>query len=247
MQTLDEIRAALRRLTVQERMTVEAWLQELDSIPAAEDQVREAVPAYIASDPTFMTLEEYLELEGTSPSRHEFINGVLFAMTSPSVLHHEIVSNVMHAIGNHIKRPCRVFASGLNLVIQRKSKKISYLPDVLVDCRPDTRDRLYVRDPKLIVEILSPSTQHVDRREKLENYRLIDSVEEYVIVAQHAKHVMVYPRAEHWKPREYGALDPAVELRSIGLTIPMGELYDCSPGPIEQAFPRRDESLTWKR
>jgi len=233
MQTLYEIRAALRRLTVQQRLTVETWLQELDSIPVADNQVREALPEYGAPDPSCMTLEEYLEFEGTGPLRHEFINGVLFAMSGPSVLHQEIVANLMHAISHHIKRPCRVFPSGLKLVIRRNSKKISYLPDVLVDCRPDTRNRLYVRNPKLIVEILSPSTQRIDRREKLENYRLIDSVEEYVIVAQDEKHVMVYPRAECWKPREYDALDAAVEFRSIGLAMPMSELYDCAPGAIE--------------
>jgi Uma2 family endonuclease len=232
MQTLVEIRAALRRLTVQQRMTVETWLHELEDIPLPENEVREAVPSYIAPDPSFMTFEEYLELEDLSPLSHEFINGVLFAMTGPSVLHQDILSNLMHAISNHIRRPCRVYSSGLKLVIRRNSKKISYYPDVLVDCRPDTHDRLYVRDPKLIVEILSPSTQCVDRREKLENYRLIDSVEEYVIVAQDEKHVRVYPRAECWKPREYGALDTAVEFRSIGLTMPMSELYDCAPGAI---------------
>ena len=232
MQTLDEIRAALRRLTVDERMTVETWLQEFDGIPVPEDQVQEAVPAHIAWGPSSMTFEEYLEVEETSPLRHEFINGVLFAMTGPSVLHQEIVSNLMHAISHHIKRPCRVFSSGLKLVIRRDSQKISYLPDVLVDCRPDTRDRLYVRDPKLIVEILSPSTQYVDRREKLENYRLIDSVEEYVMVAQDAKHVIVYPRAERWSPRVYETLDASVEFRSIGLTMPMSDLYDCAAGAI---------------
>ncbi len=233
MRTLDEIRTALRRLTVQERMTVEAWLQELDGIPVSESQVQEAVPAYMASDLPFMTLEEYLEFEGTSPLRHEFVNGVLFAMNGPTVLHQEIVSNLMHAISHHIERPCKVFSSGLKLVIRRDSRKTSYYPDVVVDCRPGTRDRLYVRDPKLIVEILSPSTQRIDRCEKLQNYRQIDSVEEYVIVAQDEKYVIVYPRAERWKPRVYGALDAAVEFRSIGLKMPMSELYECAPGAIE--------------
>jgi hypothetical protein len=113
MQALYEIRAALRRLTVQQRITVETWLQELGGIPASENQVQEAVPAYIASDPTFMTLEEYLEFEGTSPLRHEFINGVLFAMNGPTVLHQDIASNLMLAIRPHIMRPCQVFSSGL--------------------------------------------------------------------------------------------------------------------------------------
>lgn len=246
MQTLDDIRAALRRLTVDQRMTVETWLQELDGIQAPESQVREALPAYTAPAPSFMTLEEYLEFEETSSLRHEFINGVLFAMNGETVAHHAIVSNLMHPIMNHIKRPCRVFASGPKVVIRRKSNQISYYPDVLVDCRPRTRDRLYVRDPKLIVEVLSPSTQLVDRREKLANYRLIDSVEEYVIVAQDAKRVIVYPRAERWRPRVYDTLDEAVELRSIDLTVPMIELYDGVPG-LPRKTTSRSGSGTCKR
>lgn len=229
MQTLDEIRAALRRLSVQERMTVETWLQELDGIPIPDNQVREALPAYAAPDPSFMTLEEYLEFEETTPLRHEFISGVLFTMSGPTVIHQEIVSNLMHAISNHIKRPCRVFSSGLLVVIKRDMHEIAYYPDVMVDCRPDTRDTHYLREPKLIVEVLSPSTQLIDSREKLHNYRLIDSLEEYVLIDQDERRVIVYPRAEGWKPRVYRTLDAAVELRSIDLTVPMIELYEDTP------------------
>jgi Uma2 family endonuclease len=226
MQTLDEIRAALRRLTFQQRMVVELWLQEMDGIPAPDSQVREALPAYAATDPSFMTLEEYFELEKTSPMRHEFINGVLFALSGPSVAHQRIVLNLTVAFSNHLKRgPCEVFLPGSKVLILRDVSKISYYPDVMVDCRPDTRDTHHVRDPKLIVEVLSPSTQIIDRREKLQNYRLIDSVEEYVIVAQDERRVIVYPRAERWKPRVYGTLSAAVEFRSIDLTLPMTELY----------------------
>ena|SRR3569833_3866651 len=232
MQSLDEIRAALRRLTVEQRMTVEVWLQELEGIPSPESQVREARSAYVAVDPSFMTLEEFFEFEKSSPLRHEFVNGVLFAMTGPSLAHNQVIQNLAFAIRNHLKRspgergPCAVYFSDARLVIRRDVNEISYYPDVIVDCRPDTRDTHYVRDPKLIVEVLSPSTQMIDRREKLQNYRLIDSVEEYVIVAQDEKRVIVYPRAERWKPRVYGTLDAAIELRSIDLTLPMIELYD---------------------
>jgi len=232
MQSLDEIRAALRRLTVEQRMTVEVWLQELEGIPSPESQVREARSAYVAVDPSFMTLEEFFEFEKSSPLRHEFVNGVLFAMTGPSLAHNQVIQNLAFAIRNHLKRspgergPCAVYSSDARLVIRRDVNEISYYPDVIVDCRPDTRDTHYVRDPKLIVEVLSPSTQMIDRREKLQNYRLIDSVEEYVIVAQDEKRVIVYPRAERWKPRVYGTLDAAIELRSIDLTLPMIELYD---------------------
>jgi Uma2 family endonuclease len=241
MQTLEEIRAALRRLTVEQRMTVELWLQQLDGIPG---HVREARSAYAADDPTFMTLDEFFEFEKTAPFRHEFVNGVLFAMSGASLAHNRVIQNMAFAIRNHLERdprehgPCAIYSSDVRLVIRRDVNEISYYPDVMVDCRPDTRDPHYVRDPKLIVEVLSPSTQITDFREKLQNYRLIDSVEEYVIAAQDERRVIVYPRAECWKPRVYGAIDAAVELRSIDLTMPMIELYDGVPYAIVQAAMR---------
>jgi Uma2 family endonuclease len=226
MNTLEEIRAALRRLSYQERLSVELCLQELDGMRPPELRVEEARPAYGASDPSFMTLEEYLEFEENSPLKHEFINGVLFAMSGPSVAHARITRNLTIAIGTHLKGgPCDVFASDVRVTICRDVNEIAYYPDVIVDCRPDTRDTHFVRDPKLIVEVLSPSTQHIDRREKLQNYRLIGSVEEYVIVSQDERRLIVYPRAEGWTPRVYGALQPMVELRSIDLTLPLNELY----------------------
>jgi Uma2 family endonuclease len=113
----------------------------------------------------------------------------------------------------------------LKAVVRRNVNEIAYYPDLFVDCRPDTRNTHYVQDPKLIVEVLSPATQLIDRREKLQNYRLIDSVEEYVLIAQDERRVIVYPRAERWKPRVYRSLEAAMELRSIDLTVPLDQLY----------------------
>jgi Uma2 family endonuclease len=226
MRMLDEIREAIRRLPVDQRWKIEACLQELDGSPVEGTQVREAVPAYVAVDSPFMTLEEFFEFDETSPLRHEFINGVAFAMAVPSLNHQRIIRNLTTAIDPHLKRgTCEVFQSGLKAVVRRDVNEIAYLPDLVVDCRPDTRETRYVQDPKLVIEVLSPSTQLIDRREKLQNYRLIDSVEEYVLVAQDERRVTVYPRAERWKPRIYAGLDTAVELRSIDLTVPLIELY----------------------
>jgi Uma2 family endonuclease len=225
MLTLDEIHEALRHLTLDQRSTVENWLDELDRV-SIQSQVREARPLYFKADARFMTLEEFLEFEERSPLRHEFVNGAIFAMNGATVAHQRIVRNLSTAIDTRLKPGrCEVFSSGLKVVIQRKSKEISYYPDLIVDCRPDTRDTRYLRDPKLIVEVLSPSTQLIDRREKLQNYRRIDSVEEYVIVAQDIRRVTVYPRVERWMPRVYWGIDAAVELRSIDVTIPFAELY----------------------
>jgi Uma2 family endonuclease len=226
MNTMNEIREALRRLTVDQRSTIELWLHQLDGIPTPASEVREAQPAYVDPDPSFMTLEEFFAFEERSAVRHEFIDGVVFAMSPPSLNHNRIIRNLVVAIQNHLKRgPCEVFGAQVGLVIRRGTSEIQYCPDLTVDCRPDTRDPKFLQEPKLIVEVLSPSTQLIDRREKLYNYRLIDSVEEYVLIAQDERRVTVYPRAERWKPRVYGDLDTAMELRSIDLTVPLTELY----------------------
>ena len=226
MQALYEIREALKRLTVDQRSTVEMWLRELAGIPAPANEVREALPGYSDLNPSFMTLEEFFAFEENSPLRHEFINGVLFAMNTPSLNRNRLIQNLAFAIRAHLKRgPCEVFTSQVGLVIRRAMNEISYSPDIVVDCRPDTRDPRYVQEPKLIAEVLSPSTQLIDRREKLQNYRLIDSVEEYVLIAEDERRVIVYPRAERWRPRVYARLDAALDLHSIDLTIPMFELY----------------------
>ena len=129
------------------------------------------------------------------------------------------------AIHNHLKRgPCEVFSSG-QVVIKADDREIVYHPDVMVDGRPDTRNAYYLREPKMIVEVLSPSTELTDTRQKLLNYPLIDSLEEYVLIAQDERRVVVCPRTEDWKPRVYGTLDAAIEFRSIDLTLPMIELY----------------------
>jgi len=226
MYTLDEIREAIRQLPAEKRWNVELWLQELDGSPVRESQIREARPTYAALDPSSMTLEEFFEFDEKSPLRHEFINGVIFAMLGPSLNHNLIINNLESPIRNHLGRgPCKAFTSEVKLVIRRATNEVVYSPDLIVDCRPDTRDPRYVQDPKLLVEVLSPSTQIIDRREKLQNYRLIDSVEEYVIIAQDECRVVVYPRAERWKPRVYACLDTAVELRSIDLAVPLTDLY----------------------
>jgi Uma2 family endonuclease len=227
MYTLDEIREAIRQLPVEKRLNVEMWLRELDGSPDQASRVREARPVYAAAlDPSFMTLEEFFRFEERSPIRHEFINGVVFAMTAPSLSHNRIINNLAFSLRSRLKRgPCEIFTSEVQLAIRPNTNEVVYCPDVIVDCRPDTRDTHRVRDPKLLVEVLSPSTQIIDRREKLQNYRLIDSVEEYVIVAQDECRVVVYPREERWKPRVYAGLDAAVELRSIALTVPLTDLY----------------------
>ena len=82
-----------------------------------------------------------------------------------------------------------------------------------------------INDPCLVIEVLSPSTARFDKREKLASYRGIPSIEEYVMVEQKPTNLVIYRRAEHWKPQVLDTLDSVLELRSVGLSLPVARIY----------------------
>jgi len=174
-----------------------------------------------------MTLDEYNEFEEQSEYRHEYVNGFIYAMSGPSVAHASIATALVLAVGNHLRGgACRVFSADLKLEIRTDSDEIVYYPDLMVACQPDQWGKDRVRNPKLIGEILSPSTQHIDRREKAMTYRRIASVEEYLLFAQDEHKVIVQRRKEGWRPTIYAGAEAVAELRSIGLSVPLAQVYE---------------------
>jgi Uma2 family endonuclease len=89
----------------------------------------------------------------------------------------------------------------------------------------------YLEEPKLIVEVLSPSTERIDRREKALNYRQVATVEEYVVVAQDSPCVEFQRRADDWRPTIATSLDSIATFRSIALSLPLRQIYEDAPGP----------------
>jgi Uma2 family endonuclease len=227
METVEEIQRALELLTVGERLAIGRWLQELDRAGSEGYGVAEPSATYAAADPPFMTLEEFFKFEKDSQIRHEYVDGAVFAMSGASVAHERIRHRLVMAFGTHlIGRPCQVFSSGMQLVIRREASEICYYPDIMVDCRRETWGSHFVSTPTLVLEILSPSTQLTDRREKLQNYRLIDSVEEYVLAAQDEHKLTIYRRADGWRPLVCAGAEAAAEFRCIGLVLPLDAVYD---------------------
>lgn len=101
-----------------------------------------------------------------------------------------------------------------------------YYPDVMVVCGREKGEERFFTDPKLIVEVLSPSTAGVDRHEKRISYRRIPALEEYLIVAQDVAEVTAFRRGEDWVPQVLESRDSILELRSIGLTLPVAQIYE---------------------
>jgi Uma2 family endonuclease len=160
--------------------------------------------------PHEMTIEEYLEFEKTSPVKHGYVGGRLYAMTGTTKRHNLIAGNIYRRlIGATEGTSCQVFFSDIKVCPQSDR---CYYPDVMVSCEPGSGDDYVEQAPCLIIEVTSSSTAATDRREKRMAYLHIPSLRGYLIVDQESRQV------EHHIRLESGAW---VEQIHIG----EGELY----------------------
>lgn len=180
--------------------------------------------------------DEYLSFERNSHRRHEYVDGRIFAMTGGSRHHNFVTGNMYTALRAHLRgRPCSVFVSDMRVRVA--SARVWYYPDVVVSC--DARDREdSARDvleyPALVVEVLSPSTGAVDRREKWMAYRTLSSLHEYVLVDPDRPWVEVYARTDlGWVQRITSRIDEAVTFESVELTVAMTTVYEGVQLPAE--------------
>jgi Uma2 family endonuclease len=172
------------------------------------------------------TKNAYLALEQTSPERHEYVAGQVYAMAGGSEEHDLIAGNFYSRLRAHLRgSDCRVFSG--NMKIHIPALDIFYYPDLSVTCDPNDRERYFKERPKLLVEVLSPGTERIDRNEKLINYRQLPSLEEYLLVSQTAPWVGVYRRhgSGHWASETVQG-QGQLTLESVGLTMTLAEVYE---------------------
>ncbi len=137
-----------------------------------------------------LNVEEYLEFEQDNPVRHEYVAGTLYALAGATRRHNLIVSNLVFSLVSASRdRPCQVLSENFKV---RPADDLFYYPDVMVVCREEEGDPLFETEPCLLVEVLSTSTEHIDRREKFAAYKQIESLKTYVIVHQDKKLVERY-------------------------------------------------------
>jgi Uma2 family endonuclease len=181
-------------------------------------------PAYVP----YYEEDDYLAAEREAEVRHEYVAGEVFAMAGASKVHGTLALNAAIAVRQHLRgQPCRVWMADMKVRV--KADSAYYYPDVVATCAATDlaadAPKDYVEEPKLVVEVLSDSTEPVDRREKLLSYRRLASLEEYVLIDQNKAWVEVYRRTSAgWVQEVYEAGD-TVRFESIGLTAPMSELY----------------------
>ncbi|HJT56149.1 MAG TPA: Uma2 family endonuclease [Ktedonobacteraceae bacterium] len=175
---------------------------------------------------TTMSVEEYFALEESNPdTRYEYLDGYIYMMSGGSANHATISGNI-HAILKSLLRggSCRVYNSDMKV---RVSEKRYFHPDVVVSC--DSHDRGntdLIRSPRVVVEVLSPSTEARDRGRKLQCYLACPSVEEYLLVDFRSMRIEIYRKEQKkWVYDAFGA-DDEVEFASLGVSFPVADAYE---------------------
>lgn len=175
-----------------------------------------------------MSEQEYLAFERASPEKHEYVNGEIFAMSGGTGEHSAIAANIISEARSALfGRGCRVHTSDMRINISSSERYV--YPDASIVCeRPrytdDSRDTLL--NPRVIVEVLSDSTEAYDRGDKFAQYQTIASLAEYVLASQKRPRIEVFTRQADggWLLRVYGPGE-RVMLSSVECTIEVDRVY----------------------
>lgn len=185
-----------------------------------------------------ITAAEYLEGELRSETRHEFVDGRVYAMAGASRRHNEICLDLTSHLKNHLRGgPCRTYIEAVKVQIADDLGEAYYYPDVFVACEPGDDDSHVVHNPKLVIEVLSESTSRIDRSDKLTNYKRIPTVEEIVLIEQDWPEILVFRRGERWKRNLYTQFQTIIRLESIGYAAPLASFYQTNPFPEDVKRP----------
>jgi Uma2 family endonuclease len=193
-----------------------------------------------------LTEIEYLDLERNLESKNEFFGGEMLAMSGGTPLHSQIAANLAREFGDNLKgRDCIPYNSDLRLKVEATG--LFTYPDLSVVCgrlqfAPGTDDT--VVNPRLIIEVLSDSTEAYDRGKKFENYRQMPSLREYLLVSQKGPRIEQFVRQENeqWLLREAAGLEATLALPSLENKISLAEVFagvEFVPAPIRAQTPQR--------
>ena len=183
------------------------------------------------------TLEEYLDLERNSEEKWEFWDGHVWCMSGASLIHEDIVANMIRSLGNRLPRGCRT--AGSNVRVKVPDYPPYRYPDITVVCGERRKELIggleLLLNPQMIIEVLSPSTEAFDRGNKFKYYKSIPSVTDYMLIATEwpfVSHFVKQNDAE-WINREASGTDGKLQLDTFGIEILLSEIY------LDVEFPER--------
>ena len=177
-----------------------------------------------------LTEEEYLAQERAGDTKHEYHRGTIVAMVGASREHNLIVTDTSRCVSTQLrKRPCELYVADMRLRIAALGKY--FYPDVTVVCGEPRFADDYVDNllnPTVVIEVLSPSTEAHDRGEKFESYRTVESLREYLLIAQDRYHLDHFVRQDDgsWLLNDASGLESVIHLPSIGCELPLAEVYE---------------------
>ena len=181
-----------------------------------------ALPVYRAS------AEDYLQQERQATEKHEFVDGIIYAMAGASERHVLINGNLFGELRAQFKgRPCKAYANDLRVNISASGDYV--YPDVVALCgEAQFSDEDNLLNPTVIIEVLSDSTEAYDRGLKFEHYRRLESLQEYVLVAQDRCYIEHYQRqpGNVWLLREINDPVAVLELPTVEARLAVAEIYD---------------------
>jgi Uma2 family endonuclease len=176
-----------------------------------------------------MTVAEYLALERETAEKHEYFKGEIYAMGGASFSHALLTGNVTRELGNRLReKPCRVLPTDLRVKVSPTG--LYTYPDVVVVCGEPKLEQPgdTLLNPKLIVEVLSESTERKDRGWKFEQYQAIDSLTDFLLVAQDTPRLELFTREAdgRWLYVAENRMEASVRLVSIGCELKLAEVYE---------------------
>jgi len=168
-----------------------------------------------------ISVEDYLKGELLSETKHEYIDGEVYAMAGASESHNLLSSNLLTELKNQLKgTPCRVFIVDMKVKVGQDF----FYPDVMVVCQKDNENEYYKTAPVIIVEILSKSTRRFDQTEKRLRCQKIPTLEEYVLIEQDKGEIEVFRKKDHWQSFYY-YLGDEITFSSLAVTVRVEDIY----------------------
>jgi Uma2 family endonuclease len=177
-----------------------------------------------------LTVDQYLAFEREADTKNEYFNGEVFVMAGASREHNVITANVVRELSAQLRgRPCETYPSDMKVKVSATG--LYTYPDVLVVCGErqfDDDQKDVLLNPTLIVEVLSSTTEAYDRGDKFGHYRKLESLKEYILIAQDRYLVEHYLRqGEHqWLLTEFTDPEDTVHLPSIGCDLALSDIYE---------------------
>lgn len=178
----------------------------------------------------FITAADYLALERQAATKSEYLNGQIYAMSGASRNHNRITVNLTRRLGNQLSgKPCEPFSGDMRVKVSPTG--LYTYPDVVVACgesrfEDDHVDTLL--NPTVVIEVLSDSTEAYDRGDKFAHYRALESLTDYLLVAQDKPRIEHYSRQPdgQWLYSVADGLDARIEVAAIDCALALVEVYE---------------------